>query len=213
MKNMQSNKEKWKAMKLRIRRSIFMTTSMGGLLLLTAFSYGQRLTFSYKNVGLDQVLNHIKKSTGYDFLYNSKLLTNRQKISVNVKDADLGTALKSCLDPYQLTFEIHDKTVLIKPAVRIKGETAQGESARMSDATQGHVQGRILDPDGQPVENVTVRVKGTEVQTKTDAQGNFQINIPAVSNPVLEISSLGFNSVERRVTSGVLNLTLQPSTD
>src|SRR5690606_28334806 len=55
--------------------------------------------------------------------------------------------------------------------------------------------------------------KGTEVQTKTDAQGNFQISIPAGSNPVLEISSLGFNSVERRVTSGVLNLTLQPSTD
>ncbi len=213
MKNTNSNDVKGEAIKARIRRSIFMTASMGGLLLFTAFSYGQRLTFSYKNASLDQVLNHIKKSTGYDFLYNSNLLYNKQKISVNVKDADLTTALKRCLDPYQLTFEIQDKTVLIRPAVQGNASTAPTSIARSSAVAQSTVQGRIVDPEGNAIENVTVRVKGTDTQTKTDAQGRFQISIPAGTSPILEISSLGFNTVERSVNSGTLNLTLEPSTD
>lgn len=60
------------------------------------------------------------------------------------------------------------------------------------------VRGKVMDENGSPVQGVTVTVKGSQVTTQTDAEGNYTINAPA--NATLVFTSVGFtpNEVEVR---------------
>ena len=52
------------------------------------------------------------------------------------------------------------------------------------------ISGTVVDESGEPVIGAGVLVKGTTIGVMTDADGNFQLSVPA--NATLEISSVGF---------------------
>lgn len=58
-------------------------------------------------------------------------------------------------------------------------------------AQNRNVSGTVLDPNGQPLPNVSVRVTGTQIGTVTDAKGAFTLSVPS-SAKTLQISSVGF---------------------
>lgn len=55
--------------------------------------------------------------------------------------------------------------------------------------------GRVVDEKGQPLQGVSVVVKGTRTGTQTEADGRFVLNVPN-NNSVLVISSVYFESKE-----------------
>lgn len=59
--------------------------------------------------------------------------------------------------------------------------------------SQKTISGKVTDANNQPLANATVVVKGTNVATQTDAQGNFTISLPSGGN-ALQITSVGFDS-------------------
>ncbi|MDB5153531.1 MAG: TonB-dependent receptor [Mucilaginibacter sp.] len=70
------------------------------------------------------------------------------------------------------------------------------------------VTGQVNDAQGQPIAGVTVRVKGADNGTQTDASGKFQIQAP--DNAILVFSFIGY--AEQSVSLNgqtVLNITLQ----
>jgi TonB-linked SusC/RagA family outer membrane protein len=60
------------------------------------------------------------------------------------------------------------------------------------------VTGKVTSENGQPLAGVTINEKGTNNNTLTDTQGNFQLNV-ASAQSVLEISFVGFASREIKV--------------
>ncbi len=58
-------------------------------------------------------------------------------------------------------------------------------------AQQRTVTGKITDPNNSPVTGATVSVRGSNVATSTDANGNFTISLPGGSN-TLTVTSVGF---------------------
>ncbi len=72
------------------------------------------------------------------------------------------------------------------------------------------IQGVVKDSEGEPLPGVTVMVKGTSYGTMTDLNGHYSINIP-FENDVLVFSFIGFESVERAVSSDVIDISLTPS--
>jgi len=76
---------------------------------------------------------------------------------------------------------------------------------------QSAVTGRVADIDGNPLEDITVKVKDSDVATSTADDGRFSISIPA-SNAVLVFSLVGYESQEITATAGQqLNVTMQAS--
>ena len=75
------------------------------------------------------------------------------------------------------------------------------------------VTGKVTDAGtGQPVQSVTVTVKGSGVSTQTNAEGNY--SIIAASSDVLVFSSVGFTLREVPVGTGTLvNISLQARTN
>jgi TonB-dependent SusC/RagA subfamily outer membrane receptor len=60
-------------------------------------------------------------------------------------------------------------------------------------AQQHTVSGKILDANNQPASGATVTVKGTNVATQTDANGNFTLAVPA-GRTTLTITNVGFEA-------------------
>lgn len=73
------------------------------------------------------------------------------------------------------------------------------------------VQGKVISAnDGSPIPFTSILVKGTTLGTEADIDGNFTIDAPA--NAILQISFLGFKSVEVPV-NGQTNLTISLEED
>jgi TonB-linked SusC/RagA family outer membrane protein len=72
------------------------------------------------------------------------------------------------------------------------------------------VTGKVVDKAGNPVSKATILVKGTNVGTSTDETGNFSLTAPAGAT-TLVISSVGFESLERPIAGGVMDISLESS--
>ena len=72
------------------------------------------------------------------------------------------------------------------------------------------VKGRILDETGQGYPGAGVNVKGTNIGTATDVDGNFQLNVPDDKN-VLVVQAIGYNRQEVTVSGGTLTVHMVPN--
>src|SRR6218665_957087 len=69
--------------------------------------------------------------------------------------------------------------------------------------------GVVSSSDKQPLENASLRIKGRNIQTITDASGRFSISVPQLP-VILSVSYVGFNQEEVRVNENtVLSIVLQ----
>ena len=60
---------------------------------------------------------------------------------------------------------------------------------------QQTVSGRVTDDKGNPIEGISVNLKGTTIGTTTDKNGDYTIKVSG-TNPVLIFSGIGFNDRE-----------------
>lgn len=88
---------------------------------------------------------------------------------------------------------------------------ASGEASFALSSQQTTVSGRVVDGEGNPLEDVTVKVKGAGAATATAADGRFSINIPT-GDAVLVLTLVGYESQEVAVRGGQqLTVTMQAS--
>ncbi len=62
---------------------------LAGCLQVNARGYAQTVTLSEKNASLEKIFRVVKKQTGYDFFYESKLLKEARKVDISVSGATL----------------------------------------------------------------------------------------------------------------------------
>ena len=188
-----------------------------GVLLITLFLYGMQVSgkntgipinLSEKNVPLQKVFKEIQKQTGYDFLCTYELLEKAGKVTVQVKNATLEQALEICLKGTDLTYLILDKTVVIKQRVKSPNVVAAVDENLPPPID---VSGKVTDDQGNPLAGASVKVKGTNIGTTTDANGLFTLK-NVNENAAIEISFVGFQA--QTVTAkenGLMNIILVKS--
>lgn len=160
-----------------------------------------QITLSEKNVPLRKILRKIQQQSGYEFLYPADLLQKAGTTSVNVKNVSIEDALRATLEGKELGFTISDSVIVIIPK-----PVPQQPPASVTI----NVKGQITDDKGQPLEGVSVLVKGTTTGTKSDATGNFSIE--ADPNATLVISHVEYESVEINVNNrSEISIRLKPS--
>ncbi len=164
-----------------------------------------QITLSKNNAPLQKVFKEIKKQSGYNFLFRYELLENVGTVTVNLSNATLNQALDAVLEGKPLTYEIIDNTVIIKGKERevIKEELPPPSIERI-------IKGKVTNEDGEPVEGVSVLVKGTKTGTSTDKNGNYEIKIS--EKGVLIFSSVNYITSDVQITEQlVVNVRLRPS--
>jgi TonB-linked SusC/RagA family outer membrane protein len=151
-------------------------------------SHAQTVTLDLKNASLVKATTEIRKQTKYDFTYNDLILKKAKPVTLKLVKEPLSSALKKLFDDQELDYEIKDQIIIIT-------ERRASKVNEANDALNGPVNGRVANETGQPMEGVTVRVKGTNFSTQTDKSGHF--TIPGqYANKMLVINHLGYYHLE-----------------
>ncbi|MBZ4188386.1 SusC/RagA family TonB-linked outer membrane protein [Niabella beijingensis] len=75
------------------------------------------------------------------------------------------------------------------------------------------ISGSVTNQAGEPLQGVSVLVKGTTTGTLTDAKGVFNLSVPSRANTTLEFSFTGYESLEKAVEgNGRINVVLTADT-
>jgi CarboxypepD_reg-like domain len=71
------------------------------------------------------------------------------------------------------------------------------------------ITGKVVSPDGKPLQSVNVMVRGATTGTVTDADGAYKISVPDSQNAGLSFSSVGYRTTTKTVGAfSEINLTL-----
>jgi TonB-linked SusC/RagA family outer membrane protein len=163
---------------------------------VSAKGYAQKVTLSMRDAPLQKVFKEIQRQTGYHFLYTYELLEKAGKVDVKVQNAPLQDALYQCLENTPLTYSIVENTVVIK-----KKEVMNVQATFLTEEIPlvENISGKVTDEAGNPLQGVSVLIKGSTIGTNTDANGMFNIDIPDNSSQVLVFSFVGMETQEVNV--------------
>ncbi|OQP38870.1 hypothetical protein A4H97_19370 [Niastella yeongjuensis] len=161
-----------------------------------------RITFTVKDAKISEALLTIERKSSFRIIYSEFDLPATSHITLSVKNELLSEVLKKMLSVYKLKFRI-----LENKAVIISQEQANNRVDQISQVTEQlpaviTVNGKVTDSKGQPLANVSVKVKDSQLGTLTDDQGNFNLRFPDELPHALIISSVGFASQEIKVKDG-----------
>jgi TonB-linked SusC/RagA family outer membrane protein len=157
---------------------------------VSATGLAQNINFKQKNASFEQIVKEIRLQTGYNVLVSSNKIKSIGPQDVNFRNTPLLEVLRTALKDQALTFEIDDRTVLIK-------EKTPSFLDKVVDAfiPPIDVRGTVLDENGMPLAGVTVRVKGTNKATSTGNDGKFYL-AGVDDDAVLEFRMVGYKTLE-----------------
>lgn len=153
------------------------------LLALPAFAQQQKITLDLSNVPIATAIQQIEQQSGYTFFYNNKDINIARNVTVSLKDSDLRAALGELFQGTGISWSIDDRHIILK------GAEAPKEERRVS-----HLQGKIVDRNGQPIVGATILVAGSAtLGTTSDVDGSF--NFPwsrQIAEATLNVSFIGY---------------------
>ncbi|MBN8666352.1 MAG: SusC/RagA family TonB-linked outer membrane protein [Chitinophagales bacterium] len=164
---------------------------------LSARAYTQGITLEVKNESLEKVFQEIKKQTGYLFFYENKILANTKKVNLKVSNVTLEEALRLSFQDQPLSYSIVGKTIVVRPKA-LDNDIESGDKSLQVVTLPIDIKGRLTNDRGEPVEGASIRVKGTDKGTSTNANGEFELK-GVDENAVLVISGTNIETVEWKV--------------
>lgn len=154
---------------------------------LTAATYSQnvKLSLSFQEASLVEVLAAIRAQSHYTFVYNVDDVKNLRVKSLDVSGASLDEVLRQCLKDTGFSYVVEDEVVVV----------------RQQETRQYKLSGIVKDVQGNPLPGVTVLIKGTTVGAATDADGKFSFTVADLNKTVLQFSFIGMKTKEVTVTN------------
>ncbi|WP_232539037.1 TonB-dependent receptor [Chitinophaga tropicalis] len=165
---------------------------------VSASVYSQRFTLNLEDVKLAKLLKLIEKQSDYRFVYSNDLISADTKVTVTVTDKPVEQVLNQALASTGLTYRVmSNKLVGIAPKAEVIDDIK--------------VKGRVTDESGSPLIGVSVRVQKTGKGTTTNANGEYEIEVP--STGMLVFSYMGHVDQEVAVKGrGTVSIVLQQDT-
>jgi TonB-dependent starch-binding outer membrane protein SusC len=155
-----------------------------GMMQVSASVYSQytRLSFSYKDVSIKEVLIDIEDKTDFRFLYNEDFLDLNRKVTLEGTDTGLDQLLASVLGSSDANFKLlENNLIVIAPKTMMQ---QQGVTGKVTDSQTG-----------EAMAGVNIVIKGTSLGTTTDASGRYSLSV-SDKNAVLVFTFIGYIALE-----------------
>lgn len=154
-----------------------------------------QITLSENNTPLQKVFTKIQKQSGYDFVSTYELIKQAGNVTINIRNASLQKALEECLKGMPLTYVIIGKTVVIQRKENFFHKASNVlKVSEILIPPPVEIQGKVVNQNGDPLQNVSIMISGTQIGTTTDDNGRFVLTVPDNKNILLEISSVGYQT-------------------
>ena len=194
----------------RAWRSLIMISTIGFLLqiscLTTLFAHTihaqavsvkeMRISLELHNHNLEEFLHLIEQETGLTFVYQKSLIRSKRNHFRKYEAIPLYDVLLELSEIHDLSFKRVDNVVSIKKRKSSKKPVEEIISDR-------EVEGKVSDKEtGQPLAGATVRVKGTNIGTVTDVEGNFRLRIEDMGPGIkLVVTFVGYKTQEIEISA------------
>lgn len=153
-------------------------------LVANADSLNVKLNLSFKDTRLAVIMNEIKAQSKLDFVYNAGTINENKRVSVDLKNADLTTALDACLAGLEIEYIIKDDLIVLR-------KMEAKPSKQQPQQPQAEIKGRVTDSRGSAVVGATINIEGTEIYAISDGNGDFVLKKAPSENVVLVVTYVG----------------------
>ena len=137
------------------------------------------LSIDLRDVLITEVFTTIEEKTEFTFVFDEKISSSKQPLTLIVKNENLETILSKISSITGFQFKRLNNTISV-----IKLEVPQQI-----------LRGKVIDNEGFPLPGATVMEKGTSNGTITDFDGIFSLKLSGKS-PTMVISFMGFEEKE-----------------
>ncbi|MGB8190270.1 MAG: carboxypeptidase-like regulatory domain-containing protein, partial [Chitinophagaceae bacterium] len=134
----------------------------------------------------------MQRLSGYHYLADGNLLAKAYKVTIQLKDVPLTYALDKIFEQQPLTYKITKNVIVIQE----KDEKRVTSNVQLNPID---VKGIVANEKGEPMEGVTVLVKGTKKITVTNINGEFSL-AKIDAEAVLVFSSVNMEPFEYGVS-------------
>ena len=132
------------------------------------------------------MFNQLGVQTGLKFFYDQEIVNAAPRISIHVSNASLQEVLEQITSQAKLYFNRDNNTISV-------GNQKSGEL--IEKVRTKTINGKVVDPNGEPIIGASVLVKGTANGVITDLDGNYSLaDVPG--NAMLAFSYIGYQTVE-----------------
>jgi len=144
-----------------------------------------------------ELLNKIGELSGYNFIYDSKLVDNERKVKIAAATYSLRDAVFLVLGSNSFSLKIVDRYILIdkktaQPIVTVSAPAPPRSDSLVYLIVSGTVYDKINE---QPVSECTVGIDGTSIGTVANGDGRFTLKIPpSFRDATLHVSHIGYES-------------------
>ncbi len=150
------------------------------------------VTLTVQNAEVKKVISQLQTLTKTKFIFSTQAINANRKISFSVENKPLKNVLDEFFKPLHIDYKIINSQVLLYRKTTDAFETAALQQTAIQADADRTISGTVTDSAGRPLNGASVVISGTTRGTTTDAQGNFQLQIPDEGNVVIEISSVGY---------------------
>ncbi|PRD47446.1 SusC/RagA family TonB-linked outer membrane protein [Sphingobacterium haloxyli] len=157
----------------------------------------QLITVEFKNATIKDAFKELNNLAGVKFMYSSKDLDENKKVSGKFVDKSTASVIDFLLSGQNVTYSVRDNTIIIRKVTQSKQQLVQQRS----------LTGQVVDEQGKPLGNVTVKTNTNLRQTVTDDNGNFSIAVAADDHQLI-FTLLGYSPSKVDLT-GQTNYTVR----
>ena len=142
-----------------------------------------------------QVFDYIERHSKYVFVYDQKVKNLlSKKVNIQTKGKSVDQVLADVCSQIGFKYQVKDRQVTIS----LGKKKAVQPSFQNGKRTGKKIKGKVGDNQDEPLIGATVKVKGTNIATVTDMDGNFELDVPAGAE--LVVSYIGFNDQTVKVS-------------
>ena len=172
-----------------------------GTMALSASTYSQKtkIDLQIKNSSVSEILSSIEKNSEFIFIYNANVLNTEVKKSISVKSENIEKVLDLLFKDAGVNYRIDDRQIFLYKMEDLKKIENLDDQLKhelpVEQPQKKQLKGRITDAKGEAIPGTTVLVKGTQVGTIADFDGNFTIDVPLDAKTLL-FSFVGMKPLE-----------------
>lgn len=172
------------------------------LLVLLGSNCFAQMSVSIKSVKLETAVKQITSHSNYQFFYNDNM-SSMPVNAVKVKKVNINQLLDRLFEGKNILYKVVGKVIYLSQKEVAKPSTTPQEQ-RMFTVT-----GRVTDAQGNPLQGVSIQVRGTTKGTVTDAEGRYVV-VSEIPHPRLVYSYVGYRTKEASTLfhSGLVNVVL-----
>lgn len=192
----------WLPPKLLLIMKMVIIIMISTFLQVSASSFGQKVTLTENNISLEKLFKQIRKQTGFDFIFDTRIMKSAKTIDVKFLNEDLTSVLKQSLSGQNMTFEIREHSIVIKEKER------SFLNDLINSFTAIDIKGKILDENGNPVPGASIKIKENNAKaTISGTNGGF--SIAASEGDILVITFVGYQTQEIKIKANQPALTIR----